>query len=496
MAGHSRRFAAAGFVGPKAFLPIGDGLMIDHAVSMFAPTDTFHFVVTHDQAANPEHIRHLRTLAQNVRIVEIDAHELGPTHSALFVDNIECDDEVIVAYCDFTVRWDYEKFLRQARDYDAAAPCFHGFHPASFGHTFYAYVRHEGPEFLELREKRSFTAQRHEEFASTGIYYFKRHEQFVKYAREVLSSDKDGLAEAYVSLLLNPMVRDGQRVGVFPVDKFICLGTPEDVAQYRFWFSVFRGEQSLDDTQYRQANLMPMAGGGSRFVRAGFTELKPLVPVGGEPMFKVACRSFPKADQWIFLGPSLLAQSIPPEAALVTIDETTSGQAATCLRAEGQLDPSRPLFIASCDYRTDYDSSAWKALIEDSSIDVAIWTFRLSAQLCKRFDAFAYCRTDHHGRVIEVVEKQTISDRPEMDPMVIGTFWYRRAEDFMRSAKSLIAKDVRVNGEHYVGTSINQLIEKGAKVMTFDIQRWVSFGDPFERDVYEYWRAYFSGAIA
>ena len=39
----------------------------------------------------------------------------------------------------------------------------------------------------------------------------------------------------------------------------------------------------------------------------------------------------------------------------------------------------------------------------------------------------------------EVVEKKTISDTPEKDPTVVGTFTYRRFGDFVTGAKSLIA---------------------------------------------------------
>ena len=89
------------------------------------------------------------------------------------------------------------------------------------------------------------------------------------------------------------------------------------------------------------------------------------------------------------------------------------------------------------------------------------------------------------------MEKKTISASPHLDPLVIGTFWFRRATDFKLAANMLIDRNITVNGEHYVGTSINSLLDIGRRFVIFDVDQWVSFGDPFELEVREYWREYF-----
>jgi len=42
-----------------------------------------------------------------------------------------------------------------------------------------------------------------------------------------------------------------------------------------------------------------------------------------------------------------------------------------------------------------------------------------------------------------------------------------------------------------VATSINTLIEAGKRFVIFDIDQWISFGDPLELRVYEYWEDHF-----
>ncbi len=503
MAGHSRRFAAKGYQGPKALLPIDGRPMIAHVVEMFdTRQDTFHIVANSAQVKeNPDLPKILRALAADVNVVIIDEHEKGPTYSALQVRDVSDDEEVIVTYCDFIVDWDYARFLREVKGSGGAVPVFRGFHPASLGDTYYAYLRTDGKEMLELREKKSFTDNRAEEPASAGIYYFGNFGLLKKYGEEILSSAKSD-SEAYTSLLFNPLVRDGHRVLIHDVRRFICWGTPEDLEQYMFWASVFKNPIPAPiEVEKDQANLIPMAGQGSRFRKEGYRTAKPLIQILGEPMAIAAAKSFPAADRWIFLPRAedlrkhpieRTLRSFSPDCAVIPVDGDTSGQAATCLLAKKEFNPESPLFIASCDYQTRFDAEAWSRLVADESIDGAVWTFRTGINPTQNPNAFAYCELEPDGQTIKrVVEKQTISDNPGSDPMVVGSFWYRRAEDFVLGAESMIEAGITVNGEHYVGTSINGLIERGKRFAIFDIDQWISFGNPLELRIFEYWEEYF-----
>ena len=61
----------------------------------------------------------------------------------------------------------------------------------------------------------------------------------------------------------------------------------------------------------------------------------------------------------------------------------------------------------------------------------------------------------------------------------------------MRGAKRMIEKNIRINNEFYVGTSINQLIEEGLDVRIFPVGKFISFGDPFELELYQAWEEFF-----
>lgn len=507
LAGKSKRFYKAGYNKPKFILELKDKTILEHVVSMFDITnDDFYFVLNKEQNQEfPEISKFLKKIVNKSNLIIIDTHDKGPNFSALQVKNIKEDDELIISYCDFFVKWDYARFKREVYGYEAAIPAFSGFHPASFGKTFYAYMKlDKDNNLIELREKNSFTEKRHLEAASAGIYYFKNWFVFKKYAERVEQYGYENLDEGYVSLLSNPMVKDGLKVKVTFVEKFICLGTPEDYYQYKFWEKYFLYHANMFERkyQYDQTNIIPMAGKGNRFKLAGYRVGKPLIKLIDEPMMVKAFKSFPKPSKWIFLNREEDINTHPIEkdikkfsenSLLIPVKEETSGQAATCLLGKEFINNEKSLYIASCDYLTIYDEEKWNSIFNDESIDCVIWTTKVKSNLTKDPKSFAYCKTKDDGIIVEkIVEKETISNDPGSDPLVIGSFWFRKGIDFVSCAENAIKNNITINNEHYVGNSINYLIEKNKKVITFHTDQWISLGDPFELDIYNYWEEYFN----
>jgi hypothetical protein len=84
-----------------------------------------------------------------------------------------------------------------------------------------------------------------------------------------------------------------------------------------------------------------------------------------------------------------------------------------------------------------------------------------------------------------------ISDTPIKDPVVVGTFYFKKAKTFFEAARAMIEKGIRVNGEFYVDTVINEVIASGAKVKAFEVDRYLCWGTPDELMTYTYWQRFF-----
>ena len=92
------------------------------------------------------------------------------------------------------------------------------------------------------------------------------------------------------------MLKAKLNVKIFPVNNFICWGTPSDLKQYYFWEDYFKSKihnTSMVKEYNNQVNLIPMAGLGSRFKDYGYRISKPMIQVKNKPMVVTACQSFP-----------------------------------------------------------------------------------------------------------------------------------------------------------------------------------------------------------
>ena len=506
LAGKSKRFKSEGYEKPKFLLKIGTKTILENIIEMFSDEDFFYFIFNkEDLSKYPEINNLIKSRILNFEILGIDPHNKGPAYSALQIKNIDSSEPVIISYCDFLVEWNYRSFLSNLGEYDMIIPSFIGLHPSSYGITNYAYTKlNDNNELIELREKQSFTNQRHKEYANTGIYYFKSYHLFSKHAKDLIKNDLKSDEEAYISLISNKIVHDKGTVLITKVKKFICLGTPFDYNMFKFWNEYFyKDTRESNENTLTDINLIPMAGKGSRFIEQGYNSIKAMIQIENESMFIKTTKSFPKSKKWLFIfrdTPKLKYSNILSvikdkfiKNEILILQKETSGQAATCLKAKDFLKPKKSLFIASCDYISIYDQVKWEKMIKSKNeADIIIWTYKPKDIVVKNFNAFAYCKLDpYSGLVEEIKEKEVISNNPRNDEMIIGSFWFKDSNDFINAAENAIKNNLNVNGEHYIGNSLNYLIKKGKKIKTFKVDKWVSFGDPFELEIHNYWEDYF-----
>lgn len=242
------------------------------------------------------------------------------------------------------------------------------------------------------------------------------------------------------------------------------------------------------------ANVIPMAGLGSRYSKEGYILPKPLIPVSGMPMIIRAIRDMPKSDKWIFIVRKehiekhsidrLIREEIP-EAIFVAVDKTTEGQACTCMLAEPHLDPEEPMFIAACDNGYLYDKKRYEKLLADPGIHSILWTFTQQETLRKKPESWGWCvLEDDNVTIQDMSVKKPISDDPYNDHAIVATFYFRRSGDFMQASRLMIKENHRINGEFYVDAIPLFMRKLGKRSIIFDVELYVGWGKP--SDLYSY----------
>ncbi len=212
--------------------------------------------------------------------------------------------------------------------------------------------------------------------------------------------------------------------------------------------------------------VIPMAGRGSRFAKAGYELPKPLIDVNGRPMIEVVTRNIaPKCEhrfiyicQQEHLEKYALAEKlekISPNCAIVTVDHITEGAACTVLLAEKYIDNDEPMMIANSDQFVDTDINEYLSAMGGS--DGLIMTMPADDP------KWSFIKYDD-GYVTMVREKEVISNEA-----TVGIYNYAKGSDFVKYAKQMIRKNIRVNNEFYVAPVYNEMIDDGKKIVFKDV---------------------------
>jgi NDP-sugar pyrophosphorylase family protein len=506
MSGTGQRFIDAGYTTPKPLIEVDGKPIIEHVVNLFPGEEDFIFICSQDHLDDPSLNleKRLKAIVPHSTVVGITAHKKGPVYAVSKVfDLIEDDNEVIVNYCDFSSYWDYSDFLRHTRDRGAhgAIPSYRGFHPHMLGTTNYAFIRDENQWMLEIKEKEPFTSNRMNEFASNGTYYFQKGEYVKKYFTKVIEENIHVNNEYYASVVYNLLRQDQLNVSVYEVQHMLQWGTPGDLEEYERWSDIFsRLVGNSSPSRMHGIKLLPLAGTGSRFLKEGYSDPKPRIPVSGKPMAIQAVSSVPSADQNIFvcqrdhlkrypLSKELLESDA--RTAIVALDKTTEGQAITCLIGLENQDTEQPLLITACDHGVIYDSDKYDQLMADPTTDVIVWTFRHHPSSRQNPEMYGWVESNSEGDAIGVSVKKAISPNPFEDHAIVGTFTFKSGTDFVNTAKELISREERVNGEFYVDSCIGVAISLGLKVKVMEVDHYICWGTPNDLKTFEYWQSFF-----
>lgn len=511
MTGLGQRFVDAGYTLPKPLIEV-DGLpMIEHVVNMFPGAARFTFICRQEHLDSTPMRSILQRIAPQGNIVAHPGHKMGPVFAVLDAAEhlIDEDEEVVVNYCDFGKYWNYAHFCQwvQARGADACVTAYRGFHPHMLGKINYAFMRDDGHQrMLQIQEKQPFTDNRMQEFASDGSYYFRRGAFVKTYFRRLMERGIQVNGEYYVSMVMNLLVEDGLKVGIYEIEHMLQWGTPGELAEYNLWSRFFRSvlqPRPAQQAQPHSLNLIPLAGRGSRYAQEGYTTPKPLIPVGGKPMIVQAAEAMPPAERHTFVClqehlnryPDLAStlQGAYPGCSIVPLNAVTEGQACTIELGLTDDDLEHPLCVAASDNGMLYDTAAYAALATHPEVDAIIWTFRghPSAQVNPK--AYGWVRTE--GDVATGVSvKVPISETPQHDHAIVGAFSFARARYFVEGLKDLYARDERVNGEFYADSVMGALIRLGYRVRVFEIEDYIGWGTPNDLRTYQYYQSLFHKA--
>ncbi len=222
--------------------------------------------------------------------------------------------------------------------------------------------------------------------------------------------------------------------------------------------------------------VVPMAGAGSRFEKAGYSFPKPLIEVKGQPMIAKVVENLDLQGTYIFLVQKAhydqynlesLLKMIAPGCKIVQIDGVTEGAACTVLKAKEFIDNDEQLIIANSDQWIKWNS--FETISSFNDADGGILTFK------SVHPKHSFAKVDGYGFVTEVAEKNPISS-----DATVGIYHWKRGSDWVKYAEQMIEKNIRTNNEFYVCPVYNEAIQAGLKIKAGLVDEMWGMGTPEE----------------
>lgn len=233
--------------------------------------------------------------------------------------------------------------------------------------------------------------------------------------------------------------------------------------------------------------LIPLAGAGLSFQKAGYSFPKPLIDIAGKPMIQAVIENLkPKLKHKFILICKEehyekyalyqnFANATDNNYEVVRLTAPTKGAACAVLTGADYINNEDELVIANADQLVDVPLDKFVNFAREGKLDGAIITFK------SNHPRWSYALTDKDGNVLQTAEKRVISDNA-----TVGIYYFRTGRSFVEAAGRMIEKDITFNGDFYVCPVYNELIlaEKIVKIFPIKNSQMHSLGTP--EDVKEY----------
>jgi NDP-sugar pyrophosphorylase family protein len=215
--------------------------------------------------------------------------------------------------------------------------------------------------------------------------------------------------------------------------------------------------------------VIPMAGEGQRFRRAGYDTPKPLINVRGIRMFELVISNLYSSSlsQIVLIvrkefgleayGDEI-QKSLGLPVSLVFVEETTSGPAKSVLLAKALLRADEPVVVANSDQYVNFDPDSFYATLIDGKASGAVLTME------DNDSKWSYAEINMENEVLRIVEKEVVSTHA-----TVGIYGFRRASEMIEAIELMEQAGDMVNNEYYLGPSYNYLRRISGPVVAINL---------------------------
>lgn len=250
--------------------------------------------------------------------------------------------------------------------------------------------------------------------------------------------------------------------------------------------------------------IVPMAGTGDRFVKAGYRDPKPLIKIDGKMIIEYILDMFDKDDDFIFICNEThlattdmrdILKRLAPNSKILSIPNHKKGPVFTFLDSgvTELLEDDEEVIVTYCDnpYLWDYDH--FKKWVKENDSDGCVMSHtgfhphRLSPTFMAHIK-------ETNLKIEAIKEKEPYTDDPMSEQASTGTYYFKKSIYIKKYFQMLIDQNINYNGEFYVTLVYNLLIRDGLNVHCYPTDLVMVFGTPEEVSNFEAWASIIKGS--
>ena len=247
--------------------------------------------------------------------------------------------------------------------------------------------------------------------------------------------------------------------------------------------------------------IIPMTGYGSRFVAAGYKDLKPLIRVQGKAIIEwIVQGMYTPEDRFYFVcrrehlkqikGMRELLENIAEHVSVLAVEPWKKlGPVNDILCVESMIPDDEPCIVNYCDVFVEWDWQMLKKRLAEEECDGAVVCWNGFNPSClPEKNAFTACLVDEKNNLTAIREKHYFSDRRMEGHYSAGVYYFASGALMKKYFQREIDAENMVNGEYYVSMAYPYMLKDGLRVWAPDCcVTFCNFGTPQDLEDYLFW---------
>ncbi|RJQ17481.1 MAG: capsular biosynthesis protein [Nitrospiraceae bacterium] len=243
-----------------------------------------------------------------------------------------------------------------------------------------------------------------------------------------------------------------------------------------------------------------MSGTGQRFLKAGYKDIKPLIPVDGKPVIEHVIGMFPGEKDFIFIcnkehiettNITDVLQRITPSGTIVPIAPHKLGPVHAVLQAAELICDDGPVLVNYCDFSAWWDYHDFKAAVARNQCDGCVPAYTGFHPHLLAGGFYAGMNVDAQNNMIEIREKYSFTENKMDSFHSSGSYYFRKGAFVKKYFRMLMDKDININGEYYVSMVYQLMKEDDLNIYVYNLEHFLQWGTPEDLEEYVYWSEYF-----